>query len=428
MTALAASGSHNNTDAPGIVARVVQFARLLRDNGFCIGPHEIADALSALAATGIPTVRGLRVNLRVLFCHRRAELDRFDEIFDAYWLKRARFKRTVLREVRAGQSRGTDGRESTAAHGGGLARYFDWATSGDAPPDDGRDLDAAGAFRLGGASRRASVARADFGTITDRDERERLMDFADRLGTRMRYSISRRRRVDPKGDVLDLRRTLQRCIAHGAIPLKLFRREIKQPPVSLILFVDVSGSMDAYSLFFMRFVHALTGSFQQAQTFIFHTELVHVTGALRDADPVRMMEKMALMSQGWSGGTRIGDAIATFNRHYAKEMCSSRSIAIVLSDGYETGEAHVLDRELALLRRHCRKIVWLNPMLGRESYQPVTAGMEAARKHIDLFAAAHNLEKSRCPGGCSCPGLTIPCGHWSRHPPTSQRSSVTGTE
>ena len=391
----AVAGTEIEPDVPGVAARLVQFARLLRDNGFTIGPGEVGDAITALAtgslSSAVPTAHQLRLILRVLWCHRRTDLQRFDEIFDAYWLRRARFKRTVFREARAGQSRGINGREANAGTpGSGLARYFDWVASTETPTEDNASKQAAQS-RLGGASRRTSSGTADCGTVIDPDERAELLALAERLGARMRYNITRRQRSAASGTVLDFRRTLQRCIGHGAIPAKLLHKRRKKPPVSLLLFIDVSGSMDAYSLFFMRFVHALTGRFQQAQSFIFHTKLVHVTGALRDADPERMMQKMTLMSQGWSGGTRIGAALATFNQQYARTFCSSRSVAIILSDGFDTGEASVLDDQLALLKRRCHRILWLNPLLGRESYQPVSAGMAAARGHIDLFAAAHNL-------------------------------------
>ncbi len=383
-------------DAPGINARLSQFARLLRDNGFSIGPGEVSDAITALAtrtgSSSIPTARQLKLTLRLLWCHRRSELQRFDDIFDAYWLRRARFKRTVFRETRASQTRGVGGREASAGAGGsGLARYFDWADQAETGSPQVDAVGQAAQSLLGGASRRAVTGTVDFGTVADPEERAELLALADRLGARMRHTITRRRRAATRGTILDFRRTLQRCIGHGAIPAKLLHKRPRTPPVSLLLFVDVSGSMDAYSLFFMRFVHALTGRFQQAQSFIFHTKLVHVTGALRDADPERMMQRMTLMSQGWSGGTRIGGALATFNQQYARSFCSSRSVAIILSDGFDTGEARVLDEQLLLLKRRCHRIIWLNPLLGRESYQPVSTGMTAARRHIDLFAAAHNL-------------------------------------
>lgn len=149
--------------------------------------------------------------------------------------------------------------------------------------------------------------------------------------------------------------------------------------------------MDAYSLFFTRFVHALSGQFARAESFIFHTRLVHISRTLREADPAKMMEKIALISQGWSGGTRIGDALATFNAQYAREFTNARTVALIMSDGFDAGAPDTLVTELRRLKQCCHKVVWLNPMLGRDSYQPETKAMAAALPYLDTFAPAHNL-------------------------------------
>ena len=184
---------------------------------------------------------------------------------------------------------------------------------------------------------------------------------------------------------------MRASVSTGGLPCKLIVERRTHPPVSLLLFVDVSGSMDSYSLFFTRFVHALTGRFDRAEAFIFHTRLVHVTRALREANPVKMMQKMSLISQGWSGGTRIGAALGAFNDRYARACAHSRTIAIVMSDGFDTGPAEKLTDEIRRLKRRCQSVFWLNPMAGKQGYRPETASMAAALPHLDLFAPAHNL-------------------------------------
>ncbi|MEM7523323.1 MAG: VWA domain-containing protein [Pseudomonadota bacterium] len=204
--------------------------------------------------------------------------------------------------------------------------------------------------------------------------------------------MARRLRERRRGRRLSLRRTLRASVATGGLPVRLHRRLRRMPPVKLALFVDVSGSMDAYSAFFMRFVHALTGRFQQAEAFLFHTQLAHISGPLREADPVKMLEKMTLISQGWSGGTRIGAAIRDFNTHYADIAGGSRTVAVILSDGYDTGAPDELAAALHQLRARTHKVFWLNPMIGRDGYAPETRAMAAALPYLDLFAPAHNLE------------------------------------
>ncbi len=381
--------------APGVLARVGQFARLLRDNGFTAAQAETADAIRFLAESAEqtpPSERTLREALRALYCSRRSELDRFDELFDAYWNRRVGRRRSRVSPGASAQQRSFGEHGAAASGGQGLAQYFDWAnSSGGEGEQDGGDSEG-DPDRLGGGRAAANSAKQDFGKITDPDEAERLLALAERLGARMRHRLSRRRREARRGRRINIRQTLRRSLPTGGVPLRLNRTTRREPPVNLVAFVDVSGSMDAYSMFFMRFVHALTGGTTRTEAFLFHTKLVHITGTLREADPVKMVEKMTLISQGWSGGTRIGAAIDSFNRLYANEFANSRTVVLILSDGYDTGAPDDLAASLGQLRRNCSKIIWLNPLLGRESYAPVAQGMAAATPYLDLFAPAHNLD------------------------------------
>jgi uncharacterized protein with von Willebrand factor type A (vWA) domain len=150
--------------------------------------------------------------------------------------------------------------------------------------------------------------------------------------------------------------------------------------------------MSAYSTFFVRFLKSILDRFREADAFVFHTRLVHIRPALAERSTERAMARLALMAQGWAGGTRIGESLATFNRSYAPSLLNRRAVAIIVSDGYDTGPPERLAAELAALRRRARRVVWLNPMLGRPGYAPVARGMAAALPHLDLFAPAHNLE------------------------------------
>ncbi|MEM9223841.1 MAG: VWA domain-containing protein, partial [Pseudomonadota bacterium] len=372
-----------------LVPRVIEFTRLLRDNGFQVSAEDVADATRFFSeSAGVPAERRVRATLKVLSCTRASELSRFDELFDAYWNHRVGRKRTILRHSRTGtMTAGVKKEGAGSGARGGLAAYFEWGDKN----DDG-DAEEAPASRMGGASVTTSSSRIDFGKSSDPEEMARLMELADRLGARMRFRLARRRKVSSHGRQLNLRRTLRRSVATGGLPIALVRRVRREPPLRLVLFIDVSGSMDAYSIFFMRFIHALTGRFQSAEAFLFHTRLVHISGALREADPIKMMEKVSLISQGWSGGTRIGEALETFNRLYAEAFGGSRTVAIIMSDGYDTGPPERMAAAVKALSQRTHKVLWLNPMAGRTGYEPATDAMAAALPHLDLFAPAHNLE------------------------------------
>ena len=150
--------------------------------------------------------------------------------------------------------------------------------------------------------------------------------------------------------------------------------------------------MSLYTSFFVRFVHAVVDAFREAEAFIFHTRLAHVSASLRDRDVARAIDRLSLLAQGIGGGTRIGESLATFNQWHAKRVINTRTAVMIVSDGYDTGEPQQLALQMRRLRRRCRRIIWLNPLIGWRDYTPIARGMQAALPYIDLFAPADNLK------------------------------------
>jgi uncharacterized protein with von Willebrand factor type A (vWA) domain len=246
--------------------------------------------------------------------------------------------------------------------------------------------------RAGGASRVQSLAAIDLRHIDDPEDLARLHALAERLAARMRHRLSRREKLRRRGRRLDFRRVIHRSVASGGTPIRLAFRDRRDKPVRLVALLDVSGSMQPYSDFFVRFLKSILDRFREADAFVFHTRLVHIGPALAERSTARAVERLALIAQGWSGGTRIGDSLAAFNRNYAASVLNRRSVVVIVSDGYDTGPPERLAAELRALRRRARRVAWLNPMLGWPGYAPVARGMAAALPYLDLFAPAHNLE------------------------------------
>ncbi|ASP32836.1 VWA domain-containing protein [Labrenzia sp. VG12] len=369
--------------------RLAGFVRSLRDSGFKVGLAETDDAMALIRSSMLHRPASLKVAFRTLFCGRHSDWQRFDELFDAYWLGRGvksgvkvsgtstRRNMKTVRELMDAQ--GT--KQDTLA--GDVERK---------PGEEDEETGDTPSGRREGASIAENIGQVDFRNIQDPDAQKKAHELAERLARSMRVRLTRRDRQKRKGPRLDLRRTIRHSIAHGGTPLELIHKGPRERQLRLVVLLDASGSMNNYTGVFTRFVHGILDNFREAEAFLFHTRLVHVSSALSERDAGRALDRMGLMAQGVGGGTRIGEAIADFNRWHAARVLHSRTCVMILSDGYDTCAPETLAAEMARLRRRCRRIVWLNPMIGWEGYEPATAGMQAALPHVDLFAPAHNLE------------------------------------
>jgi uncharacterized protein with von Willebrand factor type A (vWA) domain len=372
----------------GTRRRLAGFARTLRDNGFKVGLAETSDALVVLASPAAVQPSSLKPALRALFCATHSDWERFDEIFDAFWRGEGMRQRQVL-SGSPSESR-APARKLAEAHvpqeALGLPDHVERRSDGEEEsPADGRG-------RREGASRVESLSTVDLRHVVDPDDVAATHALAARLARTMRARLVRREQVRRRGRRLDLRRTIHRNVSHGGTLIELAWRRRKIKPLRLVVLLDASGSMSLYTAFFVRFLHGVVDSFHEAEAFVFHTRLAHVSPSLRDRDVTRAVDKLALMAQGIGGGTRIGESLATFNRWHARRVINSRTALMIVSDGYDTGEPEQLGEEMRRLRRRCRKIIWLNPLIGWRDYSPQARGMQAALPYVDLFAPAHNLE------------------------------------
>ncbi len=367
-------------EAP-ISRRLVGFLRLLRGKGFNLGMGEGLDALRLARSIDLARPRQLRWGLRALLCSSEADWHRFDELFDGYWLGRGRRRLARVADAKARRP----GRPEIV---GGPSDRPGQADRLQALTDDA----GAGTAMAEGASAAEALAKTDFRHIDDAEELAQIYRLTERLAARMRYRLSRRQRQSPRGRRLDLRNTIHNSMAFGGTPIRLAFRRRRVKPLKLVVILDVSGSMSLYSTFFLHFLHGVIDNFREADAFALHTRLVDLGPALRERDMARAVEHLALISAGWSGGTRIGASLATFNRYHAPTVLHSRSVVMIVSDGYDTGPPELLAGELVRLKRRVRRLIWLNPMIGWRDYRPVARGMAAAMPHIDLFAPAHNLE------------------------------------
>lgn len=371
-----------------VSARLAAFLRTLRDNGFAVGLHEGQDAASLMTAGYARTPSLLRSAFKHLFSARKSDWERFDGLFDAFWLG----KRARSRSLTMGSAKAAHNPSLKSLHDrGSEPRAGDGATD-QIPSTDGVDDDHSGEGRMEGASRADNLAEVDFRKLADPAQIEEAHAAAARLARAMRTRLTRRDLARRRGYRLDLRRTIHGNISHGGVPIELVKRQRKAKPLRLVVLLDASGSMSMYTAVFLRFIHGVLDEFREAEAFLFHTRLAYVSDAMKEKDAARALDRLSIMAQGAGGGTRIGESLQTFNRWHAARVIHSRTVVMIVSDGYETGDAALLGREMAALGRRCRRIVWLNPMMAWEGYAPEAAGIKAALPHVDLYAPANTLK------------------------------------
>ena len=371
---------------PGPAARLAGFMAHLRDNGLKLGVYETETAMRALCLVQASNLAEARLALKAVCAGSSDEAWRFDDLFDAYWRNDGRVRQAVAREEAAKERQHT--RSSQAAEEAQSSRRGTAQS-----PEDGRDDDDAftdGPGRLI-ASRAVNLMKKDLRELVAPQDIAAAETLARRLAAAIRDRRSRRRRPDRKGEAIDFRRTVRLSLATGGEPLALPRRRRPDRSVRLSVLCDVSGSMTAYARVFLAFLAGLIRGERTADAYLFHTKLVRITEALRDDEPLRALNRLTLIADGFGGGSKIAANLDRFARTYARKFVDGRSVVVILSDGYDTDPPELMGQALRRLKRRGCRIVWLNPLAGWKGYEPIARGMAAAKPHLDLFAPANTL-------------------------------------
>jgi uncharacterized protein with von Willebrand factor type A (vWA) domain len=364
---------------------VVRFARLLRRQSLPITPRQVIDAVRTLDQLDLGDRREVYLGLRAGLVTRPEELAIFDRCFEAFWCVLT--EADEVAEGLAGPPLPGEAPEAPIESQGARKERLELEGWGEeeSAEDGGEPLG------VPVASEMEALATRDFSTFSA-DQLDELLRVTVQIARRLARRVSRRRRPARRRGRVDLRRTLRANLTRGEI-IELRYRQRKRRKVRLVLLCDVSGSMDLYSRFLLQFLFALQHVFARVETFTFSVHLTRVTDHLRARSYRQVLRRLQEL-RDWSGGTRIGESLAEFNRHWS-HLVDRRTIVILLSDGWDTGDPEVLATELLRIRRRAGRVIWLNPLLGNPSYQPLTRGMAAALPLVDHFAAAHNLAALR---------------------------------
>ena len=370
----------------GPSARIVGFFSHLRFNNLKLGVSEVETALTILGRINLSDPFEVRRSLKPLCVGNLDESRRFEDLFDSYWMDTGRVKRKVIpngnvtseeKKVSEVGDKATDNSESSS----GAQNEPDEET---AILNDQREGELV-------AVEEASKMHKDLREFVTNQEIDDAMEVAIRIGKALRDKRSRRLVNSKKGQALDFRKTIRRSLSTGGDPFKLINKSKPDRPKRIVALCDVSGSMNVYSKIFLAFLSALMRNDKNTDAYLFHTELVRVTDALRDENTGRSMEKLSLLANGFGGGSRIGHSIKKFSKTYARRFVNSKSVVMILSDGYDSNNVNDLVKALTNLKKRGCKIIWLNPLKGWKDYAPVTASMAASLPYLDLFSAANTL-------------------------------------
>lgn len=358
-----------------LTAHLVLFGRFLRGLGLDVTAGRITTLLQALEQVELGRRREVKEACRAVLVGRREHLPLFDWAFERFW-------RPDALEPVARVDLGRLLRRSTRAE----TRLPAVPTGEGQGPEAGETI----VQRLQRASSRELLRRKDFADLTPEEEAA-VKELLRRRPFEPEERRTRRRVPAPAGEVLDLRRTLRRSLRHGGETLHLAWRRRRVRPRPLVVLCDVSGSMEPYSRILLELLYAVGNAGPRREVFAFGTRLTRLTRPLRQRDVDRALKEAAAAVVDWGGGTRIGESLKRFNFVWGRRVLGQGAVVLLISDGWDRGEAELLAREMGRLARSCQRLIWLNPLLGHPGYQPLTRGMQAALPFVDDFLPVHNL-------------------------------------
>jgi len=368
--------------AGALAANIVHFARALREAGIPVGPGAVLDALTAVEAAGFGDREDFYATLHAVFVKKHEHGVLFDQAFQLFWKRRGLVEKLIA--MMSPQAPG-DRKPSPAEAGASrVADAFLKSRPKEAKATPSLSLDAR--FT---ASERELLRGKDFAQMTaaEIEEARKLIRALampeDKRRTRRFVASAHRFRIDARRS---FRNSLQ---PGGAIDLEFRRPAARVPPI--VALVDISGSMSEYTRLFLHFLHAL-GETRRVATFLFGTRLTNVTRAMKPRDPDDALARCSAMAVDWSGGTRIGAALARFNREWSRRVLGGGAIALLFTDGLERDQVDQLEVEMARLRKWSRRVIWVNPLLRFDGFSARARGVKAMLPHVDSFRPIHNLE------------------------------------
>lgn len=371
--------AHIEARGERLLANLTHFSRALHRVGVPVAPDKLMHAVNAVRAVGIDRRSDFYWTLHAVFVNRPEQRELFDQVFYLFWRDPGVLQRTP------------EGTPLTEEDGARLSRRVIEALLQDregAPRPDAPEVELDAKLSW---SREERLKTKDFEAMSAEEMAE--AEAAVRaLVPSVKPVPSRRFHAHPRGTRIDMRRTLRALLRAGPDTIPLVRRRRRELIPPLVLLCDISGSMATYTRVFLHFAFGLTHQHRRVSTFLFATRLTHITRLMRERDVDRCLERVGTFVEDWEGGTRIGACLREFNRNWSRRVLAQNASVILLTDGLDRDAGEGLASEMERLRKSCHRLIWLNPLLRYEQFQPLAIGVKTILPHADEFRSIHNLE------------------------------------
>lgn len=361
------------TDYLSFSEALVGFVQMARQEGFSTGIQCTKDTIMASLHELWLDKDIFEYALAALFCKEEEERDIFSSLYKKFW----RQKGTVLqnRITRKNNSNFSVRKASTAVMLG----------------TGSSDLDESGeeSKTTSGANTDETAKLTDFSLLTEQQALE-LDRLSEKLVREMSLRIKRKRKKSKKG-AISISESIRKNIQNGGTIMNLARKDRKKEKFRLLILLDVSGSMDKYSFYLLKFMWALRSHFKQVEVFTFSTKLVRITDFISEKNMDLALSMVSYNAKHWSSGTKIGESLQNFNEEYSKKYLNGKTMTLILSDGLDTGEPEILETAIQNIKLKSKKLIWLNPLKGMKGYEPIQVGMKTALPSVNYFGSAHNF-------------------------------------
>lgn len=363
---------------------IVHFVRLLRAAGLRLGPGKAIDAVRAVEAAGIRRRDDLYWTLFSVLVNRRDQRELFDQAFHIFWRDPKILERMMSLLLPEAEGTAEPKKNPTSQR---LRQALLPGRGESKPAGEPKEVEIDATLTF---SADELLQKKDFAEMSA-EELEQAKKALARIEWPFRPQRVRRLKPDDRGHRIDLRASLQASMRTGGAIIPLKRKSPAQRPPPLVVLCDISGSMSQYSRMFLHFMHALTNDRARVHSFLFGTRLTNISRLLRQRDVDKALAAVSEKVPDWSGGTRIGATLEEFNRLWSRRVLGQGAIVLLLTDGLDREGGKGLAREIERLHKSCRRLIWLNPLLRWDGFEPKAAGIRAILPQVDDFRPVHNL-------------------------------------